>query len=52
MVASVENGEFKITSGDKHLYRVLMTDGGPIILVAAYPDSTLRHYKRRSQNPC
>ena len=52
MVASVENGEVVITSGDTHLYRVLMTDGGPIIMVAAYPDSTLRHYKRRSQNPC
>lgn len=52
MVASVENGEFDIMSGDTHLYRVLMTDSGPIILVAAYPDGTLRHYKRHSQNPC
>lgn len=52
MVASDDRGEFEIRSGDKHFYKVLMTEDGPVILVAAYPDGTLRHYERRSQNPC
>lgn len=52
MVASDDRGEFEIRAGDKHFYRVLMTNDGPMIRVAAYPDGTLRQYKRRSQNPC
>lgn len=52
MVASDDRGGFEIRSGDEHLYRVLMTEDGPVIQVAADPDGTLRQYERRSQNPC
>ena len=52
MIASVDRGTLEIRSGDTHLYRVLGTDEGPVIRVAANPDGTLWRYERRSQDPC
>ena len=52
MIASVDRGKLEIRSGDTHLYRVLGTEKGPVIRVAANPDGTLWHYERRSQDPC
>ena len=51
MVASVDGGRLEIRSGDTHFYRVLGTNNGPVIRVAASPDGTLWQYERRSQGP-